>query len=117
MPSAAGVPQAGMSLGIPSTETRQMRQLATLGSFGYQQRVGMSIPRARAASRIVAPGSKGSWVPFRVKLDMEESFRPKRGPIRGLARREVRRKLPPPRLHPRDRPRTAAGDGAGLRSG
>jgi len=31
-----------------------MRQLPTMGSLGYQHSVGMSMPAARAASRIVA---------------------------------------------------------------
>src|SRR5690348_7087797 len=68
MPSAAAVAQAGRSFGWPVTETRQMRQLPTVGSFGYQQSVGTSIPAARAASRIVAPGSKGIARPFTLRV-------------------------------------------------
>ena len=57
MPSATFVAHAGISLACPSTETRQMRQLPTIGSVGYQQSVGISMPDARAASRIVLPSS------------------------------------------------------------
>src|SRR2546430_3724102 len=39
IPSAPLVAQAGTSFACPSTETRQMRQLPTLGRLGYQQRV------------------------------------------------------------------------------
>jgi len=66
MPSAAGVPQAGTSLGEPATDTRQILQFATVESFGYQQRVGISTPFARATSRIVAPASKANSRPLRV---------------------------------------------------
>jgi hypothetical protein len=41
-----------------------------MGSLGYQHRVGMSTPTVRAASRIVAPGSKEMDLPFRVRLGM-----------------------------------------------
>ena len=54
MPSATFVAHAGSNLGCPSTDTRQMRQLPTMGSLGYQHSVGISMPAARAASRIVA---------------------------------------------------------------
>src|SRR2546427_13131513 len=54
MPSATLVAHAGSSFAWPSTDTRQMRQLPTMGSLGYQHSVGMSIPAARGASRIVA---------------------------------------------------------------
>ncbi len=64
MPSAAGVAQAGSSFPWPSTETRQMRQLPTVGSFGYQQRVGISTPCARAASRMVSPSAIGTDCPL-----------------------------------------------------
>ncbi len=57
-------------MGCPATLTRQIRQLATLGSLGYQQRVGISTPAVRAASRIVAPGSKATGAPFKVKVGM-----------------------------------------------
>ena len=55
IPSVIFVAQAGRSLGEPSTETTQIRQLPAIGSLGYQHSVGISIPAARAASRIVAP--------------------------------------------------------------
>src|SRR5690606_30912602 len=58
MPSTAAVAQDGTSFPWPATDTRQTRQLPTLGSFGYQQSVGTSILAPRATSRIVAPGSK-----------------------------------------------------------
>ena len=48
----------------PSTETRQMRQLPTVGSFGYQQSVGTSTPCARAASRMVSPSAIGTGCPL-----------------------------------------------------
>src|SRR3569623_829423 len=54
-PSAASVAHDATSLGVPSTDTRQMRQLPTMGSFGYQQSVGTARPIARVASRIVVP--------------------------------------------------------------
>ena len=60
--------QAGSSLFWPWTETRQIRQLPTMGSLGYQQSVGMSIPTVRAASRMVAPGSKGMDLPLTVRV-------------------------------------------------
>jgi hypothetical protein len=41
-----------------------MRQLATVGSLGYQQSVGISTPFARATSRIVWPGVKVRGVPL-----------------------------------------------------
>ena len=66
MPSLAGVPQAGMSLGEPSTDTRQMRQFATVERRGYQHSVGISTPCARATARIVSPGSKAYFRPFSV---------------------------------------------------
>jgi hypothetical protein len=44
----------------------------------------MSTAAARAASRIVAPGSNSTWVPFRVKLGMV---------FRVYGQREERRKL------------------------
>jgi hypothetical protein len=47
-----------------------------LGSLGYQHSVGISTPLALAASRIVAPGSKGIDLPFRVKLGIASSLRP-----------------------------------------
>src|SRR5437899_4933875 len=56
MLSAVFVAHAGMRLAWTSTETRQMRQLPTMGSLGYQQRVGISMPAVRAASRIVWSG-------------------------------------------------------------
>src|SRR6187401_2369400 len=43
-----------------------MRQLATMGSFGYQHSVGISMPAVRAASRMVAPGVKSTRVPLMV---------------------------------------------------
>src|SRR2546428_11441501 len=55
MPSATLVAQAGISLPWPSTETRQMRQLPTIGSLGYQQRAGISIAAFRGASRMGCP--------------------------------------------------------------
>ncbi len=55
MPSAAAVAHAATNFGAPSTCTRQIRQLPTTGSFGYQHNVGTSIASARAASRIVDP--------------------------------------------------------------
>src|SRR5262249_25592227 len=85
IPSVAGVPQEGTSFGCPWTETRQIRQLATLVSLGYQQRAGISTPAARAALRIVAPGSKGIVLPFRVKLGIASSLRPSNGPAQAQA--------------------------------
>ena len=61
--SADFVAHAGISLACPSPETRQMRQLPTIGSVGYQQSVGISMPDARAASRIVWPSSALSLRP------------------------------------------------------
>src|SRR5207245_2177319 len=59
IPPATLVAQAGSSLACPSTDTRQIRQLPTIGSFGYQQSVAMSAtPPARAASRIVGAGAR-----------------------------------------------------------
>ncbi len=53
-----------MSFPWPSTDTRQMRQFATVVSLGYQQSVGISMPALRAASRIVAPASNSTGVPL-----------------------------------------------------
>jgi len=57
IPSATLVAHAGMSFAWPSTETRQIRQLPTVESFGYQHKVGISMPAPRAASRMVCPSS------------------------------------------------------------
>src|SRR6266571_2316407 len=72
MPSATLVAHAGSSLGWPSTDTRQMRQLPTIGRVGYQQSVGISMPAARAASRIVLPSSALSLRPSIVSVAMPE---------------------------------------------
>ena len=53
IPSAACVAQDATNFGFPSTDTRQIRQLPTTGSLGYQHSVGTSMSAARAASRIV----------------------------------------------------------------
>jgi hypothetical protein len=70
MPSAACVAHAATSLGFPSTDTRQIRQFPTFGSFGYQQRVGTSTFRERAASRIVAPSATDTATPSIVRFGM-----------------------------------------------
>src|SRR6266704_4115636 len=74
MPSATLVAQAGSNLGCPSTETRQMRQLQTIGSLGYQQRVGLSIPTDRAASRRVASAPVVIARPSIVMVGMREKM-------------------------------------------
>src|SRR5688572_16547820 len=73
MPSSAIAAQAAVSFGAPATETRQIRQLPTIGSFGYQHSVGTSIPRARAASRIVAPAATVTERPLMVSVGIEDS--------------------------------------------
>ena len=50
-----------------------MRQLPTFGSFGYQHRVGTSMPIARAASRIVAPSRTVTSLPLTVRVGMPSS--------------------------------------------
>src|SRR6476619_644144 len=79
IPSAAAVAHAGTSFGAPSTCTRQIRQLPTTGSFGYQQSVGTSIASERAASRIVDPAGtetvRPSIVSVGMKTDSKESSR------------------------------------------
>src|SRR5690348_13657651 len=74
MPSSAFAAQAGMSFGFPATETRQMRQFPTMGSLGYQQRVGTSTPVARAASRIVEPSGTDTCCPLIVSVGMATHF-------------------------------------------
>ena len=45
-----------------------MRQLPTMESLGYQHSVGMSMPAARAASRIVASAVAVSVRPLMARL-------------------------------------------------
>ena len=72
MPSRSSVAQAGMRLGRPSTSTTQSRHDAAGLSVSWWQRVGMSMPRSRAASRIVVPAgtvtSKPSMVAWMVAV-------------------------------------------------
>jgi hypothetical protein len=63
MPSVAFVAQAATSFGFPSTDTRQIRQFPTVGSFGYQHNVGTSTFSERAASSMVAPSGAVTAVP------------------------------------------------------
>src|SRR5450432_616746 len=69
-PSAACVAHDATSLGVPSTETRQMRQFPTIGSFGYQHSVGTATPIDRAASRIVVPSGTVTSRPSIVSVGM-----------------------------------------------
>ena len=55
MPSSSSVAQAGRRLGRPSTSTTQSRHDAAGASVGWWHRVGMSMPRSFAASRMVVP--------------------------------------------------------------
>src|SRR5678816_970229 len=70
MPSAAAVAHAATSFGAPSTCTRQILQLPTTGSFGYQHNVGTSIASARAASRMVDPAGTVMERPSIVSVGM-----------------------------------------------
>src|SRR6266852_410344 len=74
MPSATLVAHAGISFAWPSTETRQMRQLPTIGRVGYQQRVGISMPAFRAASRIVWPSDALRERPSTLRLGMPDKY-------------------------------------------
>src|SRR6187402_1299530 len=71
MPSAAAVAHAATSFGAPSTCTRQIRQLPTTGSFGYQHNVGTSIAIDRAASRMVDPAGTVTERPSIVSVGMK----------------------------------------------
>src|ERR1035437_5657870 len=55
IPSEAAVEQAITNLGIFSTSTRQTRQLPETDNSGCQQKCGIIIPFALAASIIVCP--------------------------------------------------------------
>ena len=80
MPSATLVAQAGSSFAWPSTDTRQIRQLPTVGSLGYQHSVGMStMPAARAASRIVCSASAVTLRPLTVSVGMKRKISRRRG--------------------------------------
>src|SRR5688500_5449704 len=73
IPSAASVAHAAVSFGAPSTDTRQMRQLPTTGSSGYQHSVGISMPAERAASSIVAPAAAAIAFPSIVSVSIFSS--------------------------------------------
>src|SRR5918993_792090 len=70
MPSEAAVAHEATSFDWPSTCTRQIRQLPTTGSFGYQHKVGTSIASARAASRMVDPSGTETVRPSMVSVGM-----------------------------------------------
>src|SRR5688572_5948003 len=74
MPSAAEVAHDATSFGEPSTFTRQIRQLPTTGSFGYQHSVGTSIASARAASRMVDPSGTETVRPSMVSVGMYDGL-------------------------------------------
>src|SRR5688572_14393912 len=71
MPSAACAAQAATSFGFPSTDTRQIRQFPTVGSFGYQHSVGTSTLSERAASRMVAPSGAVTATPSIVSFGIQ----------------------------------------------
>src|SRR5687768_15684904 len=71
MPSVAWVAHDATSFGLPSTDTRQIRQLPTVGSFGYQHNVGTSTFSERAASRMVAPSGAETTTPSIVSFGIQ----------------------------------------------
>ena len=85
MPSVRGVVQAGRSFGFFSTSTRQTRQAPLGGRAGWSHSDGIRMLLARAACRMVTPGSEVisrplmtalilcvsiSQTPFRVKCQL-----------------------------------------------
>src|SRR5512135_1176068 len=55
MPASTGRDQAGTRVREPATSTTQIRQTLTGARFSRKQSVGMSMPWARQASRMVEP--------------------------------------------------------------
>jgi hypothetical protein len=68
MRSATGKVQAGCRVRCPATSTRHIRQAPMGASAGWWQRVGMSMPAAWAARRILWPGWAETFCPFIVMV-------------------------------------------------
>ena len=91
IPSAAAVAHEATSFGAPSTCTRQIRQLPTTGSFGYQHSVGTSIASARAASSMVDPAGTVTDRPSIVSVGMKtDSSKRSRSAVSEYIRRAQR---------------------------